>query len=81
MPSSFKELRVWREALKFTVSPFIGRPATSPDTGFTELHSSYDVPRFRFPATLLKEKDTDQIANLETFCRTQRDRCWKYRRN
>jgi hypothetical protein len=80
MPSSFKELRVWQEAMKFVVSVY----RTTNNFPKHELYGlSHQLRRaaVSISSNVAKERDTDHIGNSEIFSCTQEDRYWKCRHN
>jgi len=80
MPSSFKELRVWQEAMKFVVTVY--RTTNNfRNMSYTDSATNYDAQPCPYQATSRKEKDTDRIENSGIFSCTQEDRCWKCRHN
>jgi len=80
MPSSFKELRVWQEAMKFVVSVY----RTTNNFPKYELYGLCHQLRraaVSIPSNIAEGKDTDRIENSGIFSCTQEDRCWKCRHN
>ena len=80
MSSSFKDLRVWQDAMKFTVAVY---RATSnfPKHELYGLSQQLRRAAVSVPSNIAEARATAPIANFAISSCMHEDRCWKYKRN
>jgi hypothetical protein len=74
MTASFKDLRLWRQAMGLQLR-FIGAQLSFRSMNFTDSASSYAVPPYPCRAILPREKGIVPIVNLGDFYFMQEVRC------
>jgi len=79
MSASFKDLRVWQEAMKFAVEVY---RVTSefPRHDLYGLSQQLRRAAVSVPSNIAEGKGTNPTASLDISCFMLEDRCWNYKR-
>jgi hypothetical protein len=79
MSASFKDLRVWQEAMKFAVEVY-RTTAQFPRHELYGLSNQLRRAAVSIPSNIAEGKGIARIVNLGITCFTQEVPCWKYKR-